>query len=60
VGQLTSVPEQAKGAQLVAGSPTMSVQVPFALAPPATVQAWQVPVQAELQHTPSTQMPDVH
>jgi hypothetical protein len=27
---------------------------------PATLQAWHVPPQAALQHTPSTQLPEVH
>jgi hypothetical protein len=36
------------------------VHVPLELPPAATVHAWQVPVHAELQHTPSAQKPEVH
>jgi hypothetical protein len=41
----------------VRGSPVTALQVPFF---PLSLQASQGPLHAELQHTPSTQLPDRH
>ncbi len=65
---LQPIPEMPQVAMAVAvhwlwgSSPLTTLpQVPSAPAPlAAALHAWQVPVQAELQHTPSTQKPLVH
>ncbi len=61
-GHVVWVPSQTSG--LHEGEPAAPaervVQEPSAVAPSACEQAWQAPEQAELQHTPSAQKPDVH
>lgn len=51
--QVFSTPLQGLPSLHIAGT---LVQVPTV---PAALQAWQLPVHALLQHTPSTQLPDV-
>jgi hypothetical protein len=46
--------------QLGEPAPVTLVHVPFAEAPSAVEQPSQAPLQAELQQTPSTQLPDEH
>jgi hypothetical protein len=60
-GQLAPAPVQRKGQQL--GTPaafTTFVQVPSAVAPSDFEQKSHEPSHAELQQTPSTQLPLVH
>jgi len=62
VGQAGLVPPHRYGAQLgLPAEPAATLlHVPSVAAPAATLHASHAPLQALLQHTPSTQLPDEH
>jgi hypothetical protein len=52
-----AVPSEAQAVRVPWGAPLVGEHVPME---PVLSQAWHWPPQAVSQHTPSTQLPDVH